>query len=197
MDNDHRKSIGCCCCCSSIVAIIILIFFSFSSLAINEQGLDYAKISKTVGKKIYGPGYHYLGFAHSFITYPSTVLNMEFSTAASAERPPINSRTDDGLAIKFKISFQYTLLPNKLFEMYMTYGTNYKPPCEKFAVDTLNDAATKHDATTFFEKPDIVRAAMTKRLNITLIEKCFASLTSLQLSGVDLPDLFNSAIILT
>ena len=69
------------------------------------KGLDYAKISRTLDNKVYGPGYHYLGFAHKFITYPSTVINMEFSDSESADRPAIESRTDDGLTIKFKASF--------------------------------------------------------------------------------------------
>lgn len=76
----------------------------------------------------------------------------------------------------------------------MAYGTNYKQPCEKFAVDILNDAACKYDAYTFFVKPEIVRAGMMKALNTTLELKCYSSLQSFQLSGVDLPNMFETAI---
>ena len=44
----------------------------------------------------------------------------------------------------------------------MAYGTNYKQPCEKFAVDILNDAACKYDAYTFFaELDDLVMSGPT------------------------------------
>ena len=32
----------------------------------------------------------------------------------------------------------------------MKYGEDYKTPCENFAVDVLNDQATKNDASRFF-----------------------------------------------
>lgn len=101
----NRKAVAGCCCALSTIGVFIITLISFSSLGITEQGLDYAKISRTLDNKVYGPGYHYLGFAHKFITYPSTVINMEFSDSESADRPAIESRTDDGLTIKFKASF--------------------------------------------------------------------------------------------
>jgi hypothetical protein len=55
------------------VALGIIGFFSFSSLDANEYGLDYSYITKNIDTKVYGPGYHFLGFAHSFLVYPSTV----------------------------------------------------------------------------------------------------------------------------
>jgi hypothetical protein len=54
---------------------------------------------------------------------------MEFSKENTADRPPIISRTDDGLQITFKASFQYILMPNRLFDLYMKYGEDYKTPC--------------------------------------------------------------------
>jgi len=81
---------------------------------------------------------------------------MEFSNERGADRPPIMSRTDDGLGISFKASFQYTLKPQGLYGLYMKYGTNYKKPCENFAVDVLNDQATKHDASKFFFEQDTI-----------------------------------------
>ena len=67
------KTIICGCCVTAVVACVFLVFFSFSSLDAQEYGLDYNGISKSIDDKIYTSGYHYLGFAHSFIKYP-TVL---------------------------------------------------------------------------------------------------------------------------
>lgn len=152
--NDPKQAIGCCCCVSFLVALAVIGFLSFASLDANEYGLDYSYITKNIDVKVYGPGYHFLGFGHSFLIYPSTVQNMEFSNEQKADRPPIQSRTDDGLMISFKASFQYRLYDNKLFDLYMKYGEDYTTPCQKYAIDILNDAATKYDANTFFSKTD-------------------------------------------
>ncbi len=41
--------------------LFILILISFSSLEVDELGLDYSTISKTVDSRGYQPGIHFLG----------------------------------------------------------------------------------------------------------------------------------------
>ena len=96
---DPKQAVCCCCSLTAIVAIGALVFFSYSTLDAQEYGLDYSGITKSIDSKFYGSGYHFLGFGHSFLRYPSTVQNMEFSRETNADRPPIMSRTDDGLQI--------------------------------------------------------------------------------------------------
>jgi hypothetical protein len=157
MDFDGpKKAIACCCCLTAVLTIGIVAFMSFSSLDASEYGLDYSSLTKTIDPKYYGSGYHALGLGHSFIRYPSTVQNMEFSNEKNADRPPIQSRTEDGLLIQFRASFQYKLMPDKLFDLYMKYGEDYKGPCMKYAIETLNDAATKYDANEFFNSSQLI-----------------------------------------
>lgn len=59
-------------------------------------------------------------------------------------------------------------MPNRLYELYNRYGEDYKSPCERFAIDVLNDAATKHDASSFFTKTDQISQKMMAALNITM-----------------------------
>lgn len=130
MDVDDPKQAVCCCCMlTALIAVGVFVFFSFASLDAYEYGLDYSGITKTVDSTVYPPGYHFLGFGHKFLVYPSTVQNMEFSIESQADRPPIVSRTEDGLMITFKASFQYLLMSNKLYELYMRYGEDYRTPC--------------------------------------------------------------------
>lgn len=70
---DPKQAICCCCTLTAVVAIGVLVFFSYSSLDAYEYGLDYSGITKTIDTNVYGSGYHFLGFGHSFIRYPSTV----------------------------------------------------------------------------------------------------------------------------
>jgi hypothetical protein len=58
----------------------------------------------------------------------------------------------------------------------MRYGDDYKTPCEKFAIDILNDAGTKHDANSFSTKQDVIMSKMQIALNETLDQECFAVL---------------------
>ena len=105
--DDPKKAMCCCCSLSSVVALVVLGFFSYATLDAQELGLDYSGITKTISPTTYTSGYHLLGFGHSFIRYPSTVQIMEFSNERSANRPPILSRTEDGLEISFKAVVQF------------------------------------------------------------------------------------------
>lgn len=71
--DDPKKAICCCCTITAIVAIGVFVFFSYASLDANEYGLDYSSISKTIGTQVFTSGYHFLGFAHSFLVYQKTV----------------------------------------------------------------------------------------------------------------------------
>ena len=71
--DDSKAAVCCFCTVATLVAIGVFLFFSFASLNAYEYGLDYSRITKTIDTQIYGPGYHFLGFGHTFIVYPSTV----------------------------------------------------------------------------------------------------------------------------
>lgn len=108
-----------------VVALIILIITSFSQLEVNQVGLDYSGITKTIDKNIYTAGIHFLGVAHSFIKFPSTIQTYEFSKMPKADSNLIRSRTKNGLEVEIEVSFQYQFITNQLYDMYMKYGTEY------------------------------------------------------------------------
>jgi len=67
------------CCCIAVLTTIILLVYSFDSLEVNEYGLDYSSISKTVAELPLLAGIHFLGLGHSFYKFPKTVQTIEFS----------------------------------------------------------------------------------------------------------------------
>ena len=98
MDSDNPKALVCCVCSlAAILAMGTLVFMSYSSLDATEYGLDYSSITKTIDVNYKGSGFHYLGFGHSFIRYPSIQQTMEFSKDSKADFPQVESRTNDGL----------------------------------------------------------------------------------------------------
>ena len=108
-----------------LVALVILIITSFSQLEVNEVGLDYSGITKTIDKNIYTAGIHFLGVAHSFIKFPNTIQTYEFSKQPRADGNIIRSRTKDGLEVELEVSFQYHYITDRLYDMYMKYGNTY------------------------------------------------------------------------
>lgn len=75
---------------------------SFSSLAINELGLNYSGITVHVENRTYESGFYFLGVSHSFLVFPKIVQQIEFSYD---EGSILKSRTKDGLEVDLEISF--------------------------------------------------------------------------------------------
>jgi len=50
----------------------------------------------------------------------------------------------------------------------MKYGENFRSPCEKHVIETLNDAATRYDANSFFTSTDSINTKMREDLQVTL-----------------------------
>ena len=63
-----------------------------------------------------------------------------------------------------------------LYDLFDRYGYDYITPCEKYAIDTLNDAATNYDAYNYFSNSDEIRIDMQQYLNKTLALNCYADL---------------------
>lgn len=63
----------CCSLCCIIIVAIIFIIMSFAQLPINTFGLDYSPITKEIDDNVYASGFHYIGFMHKFIEYPTTM----------------------------------------------------------------------------------------------------------------------------
>ena len=161
----------------------------------NEYGLDYSGITKTIDKNIFSAGIHFLGVAHSFIKFPSTVQTYEFSNSYEADGPAIRSRTQDGLEVELEVSFQYLYKPESLYQLYMTYGTEFRTPCQKIAIDILTDTTTKYSATRFFFDKEEISGDMHRILNnSTFSAFCFSTVEYFQLKNIDLPDEYEKAI---
>lgn len=131
---------------------------------------------------------------HKFIEYPSQIQSIEFSEDSSADRQPIESRSIDGLQVKFQVQFQYTLDKNKLRDLYLTYGENYRDPCIRFAVDIFNDRATAFKASMFFKDLGAVQEDMRKAIVTVFNKECYSYITTLQVSKAKLPYDYENAL---
>ena len=69
--------------------------------------------------------------------------------------------------VNFNAQFQYQLDQKNLYNLYMRYGEDYKSPCIRFAVDTMNDQASKFSASMFFKNLTQVTSAMQEEIGKT------------------------------
>lgn len=65
-------------------------------------------------------------------------------------RPMVESRTSDGLEVKLEISFQYSLIAEGLYGLYMNYALEYPYIIQNVAIDALSDLTTNYTAYNFF-----------------------------------------------
>jgi hypothetical protein len=186
--------VGVGCLVVGVISILVLVFTSFRSLEVNEIGLNYSGITKTVDNELYTSGIHFLGVGHSFIKYPTTAQTYEFSKAKGSHAPQVRSRTKDGLEVELEISFQYLYISTQVYDLYMTYGMNQLVPCKKIAIDILTDVATQFMASQFFFDKRKISDSMQKQLNGTFAQYCYATVDYFQLKSIDLPDKYEMAI---
>ena len=179
-----------CTCCIGF----LLILFGFSSLEATELGLNYSWISKTISPEVKEHGLYFIGIGHSFIKFPKTVQTIEFSEEKTANRGPIESRTSDGLEVTLEISFQYILQPDKLYDLYNTYGPKYDNVFQNIAINILTEEATKYTAYNFFMDRGKIKDDFQYELNLRFDKNCFSNIQFLQLRSVNLPNLFEQSI---
>lgn len=179
-----------------VAAIVVMIAFylvsSFSSLELNEYGLDYSGIWKSVDNQTYTSGIHFLGFQHSFIVFPKSAQTIDFTD--NGDSGIIDSRTSDGLVVLLEVSFQYELQKNSLYHMYKEYGTEYENNMILITIDVINKISNNYTAYDFFVNRSGISAVMESSLTSRLNADMGIDIKFFQLKNVDLPDSFEEAI---
>ncbi|CAD7950521.1 unnamed protein product [Amoebophrya sp. A120] len=76
-----KSEAQCCLCCwfSVILASVILFACSFTTMDVNNLGLEFNSINRQYNKgKIYGPGRYMLGLARQLEAFPTTWTELSF-----------------------------------------------------------------------------------------------------------------------
>jgi len=188
---------------ASIIAGTFLVIVVLSALSLdyveqNEYGLVYNWITKTIGKEVYHGGTHPIGFWNKFVVFPATVQSIEFSSRRwpLASSPTLHTRTKEGLGLQLSISFQYTLNPDRLPELYALTNIAYEGLFVRIARDQLLEAAAEYEGPQYWLQRQDVGDHMRSLVNQQLEESC-AKLWGLQLLVIDLPDRYEKAITMT
>lgn len=175
-------------------AILLLFVCSWASLEYTEFGLDYSVLTRTVGPRGYSAGRYFLGLGHHFVRFPATVKTIQFASTPDSDAGMLKSRTSDGLEVELEVSFQYLIMPDKLYDLYMKYGSDYRPVYIRMATDILTTGATKYTANQFFTERSVIGRDMNAMLEHVLKEQAFVTVPFFQLRTVLLPKEFEDAI---
>lgn len=177
-----------------LVILSIFLLLSLDSLTYNTVGINYSSYFKSIENRTYESGFHFIGLGHDFIPYELKVQTMEFSKRSKATLPQISCRTKDGLKLLLEISFQYQILPEKIYEIYTTYGDEMKNILLRVAIDSLSDTSTLYSSYDFFIMRDKIGQRMAADLDARLRSDLFSRVTFFQLRSIDLPNDYEDAI---
>jgi len=182
----------------TFLVIVVLGAMSLDYVEQNEYGLVYNWITKTIGKRVYHGGTHSIGFWNKFVVFPATVQSIEFSNRRwpLAKSPTLHTRTKEGLGLQLSISFQYTLDPERLPELYALTNIAYEGLFVRIARDQLLEAAAEYEGPQYWLQRQDVGDQMRTLVDGKLQKSC-AKLWGLQLLVIDLPDRYEQAITLT
>jgi uncharacterized membrane protein len=98
-----------CGICWLLVALIVLLL-SIGTVEPIEYGIVYNAITKSVSADtVYPGGWYFIGPVMSFITFPSTLVNIDFTEFPDAQSRPLTVKDNDGQEIRLSFSVQYRL----------------------------------------------------------------------------------------
>jgi len=182
----------------TVLLLVLIGVMSLDYVEQNEYGLVYNWVTKNIGKRVYHGGTHYIGFWNKFVVFPATVQTIEFSNRRwpLATSPTLHTRTKEGLGLQLSISFQYTLDPDRLPQLYALTNIAYEGLFVRIARDQLLEAAAEYEGPQYWLQRQDVGDHMRSLVDQQLQESC-AKLWGLQLLVIDLPDRYEQAITLT
>ena len=162
-----------------------------------EYGIVYNAITKSVNaESVYPGGWYFIGPVMSFITFPSTLVNIDFTEYPDAQSRPLVVKDNDGQEIRLSFSVQYRLQQDKVGELYNQFQKGYEVTFISYIDSTTRKIVGDFDSTAFWkdrkESGDKIRAAINTKLN-----DVFADCTNLQIINVQLSDKREQSLIQT
>ena len=191
-----ESGIAICICVVAVVAVILFAIM-WHSVEPTEYGLSYNSITKNIGyDHVYDGGLYFLGPFRSFIKFPRTVINVEFSDRYGAKGPPIETRTSEGLALKLHVSFQYQLMRDEIPALYKLTNTKYEETYIRQSKKIILEVAGKYTAPEYWLKRNEIGSHFESELNQTL-HGTHARVTAFQMLVIDLPKTYEDSIVQT
>jgi len=198
------------CCFSTLLLIfVILLSISWDTIAPTEYGLLRNGLTGTVDMTtVYRSGRYFTGPNQRFIRFPANQITLSYGNRTSLgvdEQAEIRARTgadstqgaasSGGQPVTFSLSFQYTLNPQLVPQVYQTFGTQWETPYLRFSQQAITNVAQQFTPRAFWNERASVERAMLDAVNRTLFDNGFATCTQLQLRSVGFQSSYEQTII--
>jgi len=119
---------------------------------------------------------------------------VEFSNFKDANEKPLSTRTAEGLELQLHVAFQYQLIKEEIPKLYQLAGLNYEALFTKIAADLILQQAGHYKAPQYWTN----RTYIGNQFEIELRKKlrqAHANCTAIMLLQIDLPDVYENAIV--
>eukprot|EP00397_Hematodinium_sp_SG-2012_P034882 GEMP01037455.1.p1 GENE.GEMP01037455.1~~GEMP01037455.1.p1 ORF type:complete len:337 (+),score=66.76 GEMP01037455.1:276-1286(+) len=148
---------------------------------VNHIAIWTNKVTGTVyPEPVYGAGLYFSGPFYSFISFPSTLMTVDFANTPNADRPPVSTRTgadpsdpdSGGQPISISTSFQYRFNPERIGACYLDFGSRQSAHSRflQLAFNKISTLAQEFNPTDFWVKRDIIARHLHVGVNKTLWE---------------------------
>lgn len=169
-----------------IIIAIVLISVSLKKLSPIEYGVEYDRWAKTLDDAAKSGGLHLGPVGYKFVKFPSTQITSNFNDTCVSR---------DGLRVGFAVTFQYSLEVKHITEVIEKYK-DFKAwgvIVESAATSAVQHSCSTYDVTSFQALRNQIQTTMYEKMKDKLIP-IRALANSLQLSNVDLPSEYKSAV---
>lgn len=165
-------------------------------------GIRYNYFNKYVDMEhTFDSGRYFIGPWNTFVKFPSALQSIEFSNEErlgdlGVRYPPLHTRTKEGLALHMQVALQYQLRRDEVGKLYREFNQDYEQMFVSTIRDTLIKAAADYEAQQLWKIRHEVGVKMHSMVNEALRET-YAECWGLQLMVIELPQMFDQAIVQT
>jgi regulator of protease activity HflC (stomatin/prohibitin superfamily) len=106
----------------------------------------------------------------------------------------IKCRTSDGLELDLEASLQYRVDPDKIYDIYTSYGNDEKNILNRVIIDVISDTASIYTSNDFFTNRSIIQQKMQEDLVQKVKAATWHEVVFFQLRSLSLPDAFEQEI---
>ena len=142
--------IGCGICI--LLTVLIMVLVSIGTVEPIEYGIEYNSFTKkTKEDTVYPGGWYMIGPISSFITFPATLVNYDWSDYDGSKSPPLdNCKDSGGQIITLSFSIQYKLTEENIGKLYSKYQTDYERTFNQWAASAVKETVGKFGTTDFW-----------------------------------------------
>ena len=146
--------IGICCCCTLTLVGIILALVSIKTVEPIEYAIKYNSIGKTIEGDVYSGGWYMVGPQYSFITFPATLVNLDFTEFQGAAHGPIRTKDIGGQDILLSLSIQYRLKKDNIKDLYSEFQKDYEVRMANYIDSVVRDTVKNIPMQDFWRTED-------------------------------------------